>query len=178
MSFVCLSCFVSSASSQGPGPEHMLNKCPLNDQLDAFSRPLVSTSGSNTGDLQLEAIQGRLPSWRTLFSSSESCPSCPSSCSASQSCLTLCDPMNCSTPGFPALHRLLKFAQTHAHWVSDAPLGAMTFSESSRLLETAGYLFLGGGESVVEGRVLEREQLCSPSFGVYVHFSILILLCY
>ena len=100
------------------------------------------------------------------------------SCSASQSCLTLCDPMNCSTPGFPALHRLLKFAQTHAHWVSDAPLGAMTFSESSRLLETAGYLFLGGGESVVEGRVLEREQLCSPSFGVYVHFSILILLCY
>ena len=29
-----------------------------------------------------------------------------------------------------------------------------------------------------EGRVIEREQLYSPSFGVYVHFSILILLCY
>ena len=33
---------------------------------------------------------------------------------------TLCDPMNCSTPGFPVLHHLPEFAQTHVHWVSDA----------------------------------------------------------
>ena len=33
-----------------------------------------------------------------------------------QSCPTLCDPMDCSTPGFPVLHHL---AQTHAHWVGD-----------------------------------------------------------
>ena len=32
----------------------------------------------------------------------------------------LCDPMNCSTPGFLVLHYLLKFAQTHVHCVSDA----------------------------------------------------------
>ena len=32
----------------------------------------------------------------------------------------LCDPMDCSTPGFPALHHLLQLAQTHDHWVSDA----------------------------------------------------------
>ena len=32
----------------------------------------------------------------------------------------LCDPMDCSTPGFPVLHYLLEFAQTHVHWVSDA----------------------------------------------------------
>ena len=32
-------------------------------------------------------------------------------------CLTLCDPMDCSTPGFLVLHHLLKFAQTHVHWV-------------------------------------------------------------
>ena len=37
-----------------------------------------------------------------------------------KSCLTLCDPRNCSTPGFPVLHCLLEFAQTHVHWVSDA----------------------------------------------------------
>ena len=37
-----------------------------------------------------------------------------------QSCLTLCDPMDCSTPGFPVLHHLLEFAQAHVHWVSDA----------------------------------------------------------
>ena len=33
---------------------------------------------------------------------------------------TRCDPMDCSTPGFPVLHYLLEFAQTHVHWVSDA----------------------------------------------------------
>ena len=36
-----------------------------------------------------------------------------SSCSASQSCSGLCDRVDCSTPGFPVLHRLLEFAQTH-----------------------------------------------------------------
>ena len=35
-----------------------------------------------------------------------------------QSCLTLCDPMNCSTPGFPVHHQLLELTQTHVHWIS------------------------------------------------------------
>ena len=39
---------------------------------------------------------------------------------STQSCLTLCDPTDCSTPVFPALHYLLEFAQTHIHWVGDA----------------------------------------------------------
>ena len=33
---------------------------------------------------------------------------------------TLCDPVDCSTPGFYALHHLLELAQTHVHWVNDA----------------------------------------------------------
>ena len=41
------------------------------------------------------------------------------SCSAAQLCPTLCDPMDCSTPGFPVLHHLLELAQTHARWVDD-----------------------------------------------------------
>ena len=41
-------------------------------------------------------------------------------CSVAQSCLTLFDPMNCSTPGFPVLHYLLEFAHTHVPWVRDA----------------------------------------------------------
>ena len=41
-------------------------------------------------------------------------------CSVTQSCLTLWDPMDCSTPGFPVLHHLPEFAQTHVHWVADA----------------------------------------------------------
>ena len=37
-----------------------------------------------------------------------------------KSCLTLGNPMDCSTPGFPILHYLLESAQTHVHWVGDA----------------------------------------------------------
>ena len=37
-----------------------------------------------------------------------------------QLCPTLCDPMDCSTPGFPILHHLPDFAQTHVHWVNDS----------------------------------------------------------
>ena len=40
--------------------------------------------------------------------------------SVAQSCLTLWDPMNCSTPGLPVHHQLLEFTQTHVHRVSDA----------------------------------------------------------
>ena len=40
--------------------------------------------------------------------------------SVTQSCPTLCDPMDCSTPGFPVLHHLPELTQTHVHWVGDA----------------------------------------------------------
>ena len=37
-----------------------------------------------------------------------------------QSCPTLCDPKDCSTPGFRVHHQLSELTQTHVHWVSDA----------------------------------------------------------
>ena len=40
--------------------------------------------------------------------------------SVAQSCLTLCNPMNCGTPGLPVHHQLPEFTQTHVHRVSDA----------------------------------------------------------
>ena len=40
--------------------------------------------------------------------------------SVAQSCLTLCNPMNCSTLGFPVHHQLPEFTQTYFHWVGDA----------------------------------------------------------
>ena len=40
--------------------------------------------------------------------------------SVTQSCLTLCEPMNRSTPGLPVHHQLLEFTQTHVHRVGDA----------------------------------------------------------
>ena len=42
------------------------------------------------------------------------------SCSVAKSCLTLCNSMNCSTPGLPVHHQLLEFTQTPVHWVGDA----------------------------------------------------------
>ena len=40
--------------------------------------------------------------------------------STTQSCLTLCDPMDCNTPRFPVQHQLPELAQTHVHQVGDA----------------------------------------------------------
>jgi len=42
-------------------------------------------------------------------------------CSLAKSCLTLCDPMDCSTPGFPILLHLPEFAQTLVYWVLMSP---------------------------------------------------------
>ena len=40
--------------------------------------------------------------------------------SVTQSCLTLCNPVNCSMPGLPVHHQLLESTQTHVHWLGDA----------------------------------------------------------
>ena len=78
-------------------------------------------------------------------------------CSVAKLCLTLCDPMDCSTQGFPVLHHLLEFAQTHVHWVADTiqpfhPLVA-TFSSSPQSFPASGYfpmsqLFMSSGQSI------------------------------
>ena len=49
------------------------------------------------------------------FSTSNCC-----CCPVTKSCPTLCDPMDCSTPGFTVLQYILEFAQTQVHWVCDA----------------------------------------------------------
>ena len=43
-----------------------------------------------------------------------------SCCSVTQLCLTLCDPVDCSTPGFPVHHQLSEPTQTHVHHIGDA----------------------------------------------------------
>ena len=51
--------------------------------------------------------------------------------SVSQSCLTLWDPMDWSTPGLPFHHQLLEFTQIHVHWVGDAIQPSYPLSSSS-----------------------------------------------
>ena len=50
---------------------------------------------------------------------------CCCCCSVAQLCPTLCDPMRCSMPVFPALPCLPEFAQTHVHWVGDVILAKL-----------------------------------------------------
>ena len=64
--------------------------------------------------------------------------------SVAQACLTLCDPMNCSTPGFPVHHQVLELAETHTHLVGD------TIQLSHPLLssETCKYVILHGKKKI------------------------------
>ena len=56
--------------------------------------------------------------------------------SVTQSCPTLCDRMDCSTPDFPVHHQLLEFTQTNVHWVGDAiqPSHPLSFPSPSALI--------------------------------------------
>ena len=74
-----------------------------------------------------------------------------------ESCLTLCDPMNCSTPGLPVHHQLLEFTQTHVHWVGDAiqpshPLSSPSPPALQYLPASESFpmsqLFASGGRSI------------------------------
>ena len=76
--------------------------------------------------------------------------------SVAQSCLTLWDLMNHSTPGLPVHHQLLESTQTHVHWVSDAiqpshslsspSLPALNLSQHQGL--QMSQLFVSGGQSI------------------------------
>ena len=78
--------------------------------------------------------------------------------SVAQLCPTLCDPMNCSTPGLPVHHQLPEFSQTHVHQVSDAiqpshPLSppsppAPNLSQHQGLFQWANSSFQWGGQSI------------------------------
>ena len=77
-------------------------------------------------------------------------------CSITKSCSTLCGPMDCSTPGFPVLHYLLEFAQTHIHWLGDAIQPShpvVPFSSNLQSFPASGsfpmsWLFASGGQTI------------------------------
>ena len=77
-------------------------------------------------------------------------------CSVAESCQILCDPMDCSTPGFSVLPYLLEFAQTDVHWVGDAIQTSHPLSPFSSCLQyfpasgsfPMSQLFTSGGQSI------------------------------
>ena len=81
-------------------------------------------------------------------------------CSVTQSCLTLCDPMNCNTPGFPVHHQLPEPTQTHVHRVNDAiQLSHPLLSPSPPALNLSQYqgLFKWVSSSHQVAKVLEFQ---------------------
>ena len=70
--------------------------------------------------------------------------------SVAQSCPTLCNPMNCSTPDLPVYHQLLEFTQTNVHRVSDAIQPSHPLLSPSPPVPNPSQhqgLFTGGGQS-------------------------------
>ena len=82
----------------------------------------------------------------------------PCCCSVTQSCPTLCNLMDCSTPGLPVHHQLLELTQTHLHGVSDAiqPSHPLSFPSPSFRLQSfpasgsfpMNQFFASGGQSI------------------------------
>ena len=85
--------------------------------------------------------------------------------SVTQLCPTLCDPMDCTMPGFPVHHQLPEFAQTHAHWVSDAIQPSHPLSSPSppafKLFQHQG-LFKWVSSSHQVAKVLELQAPVLP----------------
>ena len=69
--------------------------------------------------------------------------------SVTQSCPTLCDPMDCSMPGFPVHYQLLKLAQAHVHRVSDATQPSHPLSSPSPPAFNISQIGIFSNESVL-----------------------------
>ena len=98
----------------------------------------------------------------------------------SLSCVCLCVPMDCSTPGFPVLHHLLELAQTQVHWTGDAVSSSVALvSSCPHSFPASGSfpvsrLFTSGGQSIGAFpyfsfmHASDKQQLCSCSFFLFL----------
>ena len=79
-----------------------------------------NSSGLNTGGGCHALLQGIFPT-QGLISSLLTSPALAAQFSSvAQLCPTLCDPMDCSMPGFLVYHQIQELAQIYVHWVGDA----------------------------------------------------------
>ena len=83
-------------------------------------------------------------------------------CSVALLCLTLCDPVDCSTPGFPVNHQLLELARTRVHRVSIAiqPSQPLSPSPPAFSLSQHQHLFqwISSSHQVAEGLVFQLQH--------------------
>ena len=100
--------FGGIASTLNPGSDKFIYHSPLNGLIKPHVSCLTNTNILFSLGLKESRERPKMNGLYIQFSS------------VAQSCPTLCDPMNHSTPGLPVYHHLPEFTQTHVHQVSDA----------------------------------------------------------
>ena len=122
-------CSITSVMSNSLRPHglgHTRLLCPwdspgTNTRVDChfLLQGIFPTQGSNPRLMSL-ALAGEFFITSATWEAQNNSISSVQFSSVAQSCPTLCDPMNRSTPGLPVRHQLPEFTQTHVHRVSDA----------------------------------------------------------
>ena len=95
--------------------------------------------------------------------------------SVAQLCPTLCDTMDCSTPGFPAHHQNPEYAQTHVHWVGDAiqpshPLSSPSPSDSSLSQQQGLFQWVSSSHQVAKILELQLQHQSSNEYSGLISF--------
>ena len=123
---------IFSISVSSPGLRWDMSGVLFRDQLESFTAAIAKSlqscptlcdpiDGSPPGSPVSGILQARTSTDRPpLFLMPKFLPNIfnlvkTSVSSVAQPCLTLCNPMDCSTPGIPVHHQLLEFTQTHVH---------------------------------------------------------------
>ena len=94
--------------------------------------------------------------------------------SVAQSCLTLCNPMNCSAPGLPVHHQFPEFTQTPVHWVGDAiqpshplsspspPSPITSWQIDGKIMGTVTDLIFLGSRITIDGDCSHEIKMLAP----------------
>ena len=97
--------------------------------------------------------------------------------SVAQLCPTLCNPMDCSMPGFPVHHQLPELIQTHVHWVGDAiqpshPLSSPSPPAFSLFQHQGFFQWVSSSHQVAKVLELQFQHQSLQEYSVLISFRV------